>query len=238
MISPDILRPLVRLPGLNFPSSSVNIGSAAAAAATNRSALKAIFDSRGGAIVLPTGSTTGLLTDAAEKGFDIARASIRLEGLSSYALVAALLMNIGLRLYGSIPKKMNLTAEDTKHYKLENAAAMLSSVFGVICIITGMTTTIIFSFLGLYSKTALGMGNDAGFVEFFSATAGMRAVGFQSMRSCIFCLKGSFVTSTLLDFRGQGNFRYVIFSLSLVLCVMSWMQWSSIVKLAGGILYH
>mmetsp|Transcript_27346 Transcript_27346/g.40430 ORF Transcript_27346/g.40430 Transcript_27346/m.40430 type:complete len:237 (-) Transcript_27346:298-1008(-) len=236
MISFHILTNLVKVPGANVPFCSANIGSAAAAAAaaTSRSALKTILDLKGGANALPT----GLLNDATEKAFDIARARIRLEGLSSYALIAALLMNMALRLYGSIPKKMNLTAGDTKNYKLENAVAMLCSIFAIICIVMGMTTTIIFSFLGLYSKTALGMGNDAGFVEFFSATAEMRRVGFQSMCACIICLKGSLVTSTLLDFRDQGKFRYVMFSLSLVLSVLSWMAWNSIVKLAGGILFH
>ena len=239
MISFHILTNLVKVPGVDVPLCSANIGSAAtaAAAATNRPALKTILDLKGGANALPTG-TTGLLNDATEKAFDIARARIRLEGLSSYALVAALLMNMAFVLYGSMPKKMNLTAGDTKNYKLENAIAMLGSIFAIICIVMGMTTTIIFSLLGLYSKTALGMGNDAGFVEFFSATAEMRRVGFQSMVACIICLKGSLVTKTLLDFRDQGKFRYVMFSLSLVLSVLSWMAWSSIVKLAGGILFH
>ena len=53
---------------------------------------------------------------------------------------------------------------------MENRATVIFTVLSILCILSGVTTSIIFSFLGLYSKTALGMGNDEGFVKFFDAT--------------------------------------------------------------------
>eukprot|EP00980_Cylindrotheca_fusiformis_P012236 scaffold2983_cov123-Cylindrotheca_fusiformis.AAC.6 len=40
-------------------------------------------------------------------------------------------------------------------------------------------STIIFSMLGLYGHSALGMGNDAGYSEFVKATSFIRVSGFR-----------------------------------------------------------
>lgn len=83
---------------------------------------------------------------------DINRVKIRLEGLSSYGVMTALLMNAGMRLYSSTPKNV----EFGKSNRADNIAKLIFCASMVLSILTGAHTTIVFSMLGLYSKTALG----------------------------------------------------------------------------------
>jgi len=63
---------------------------------------------------------------AAEAAFDLTRARIRLEGLSSYGVIAVLLMNSALRLYTSVPKNQRSRRGRCQNWKCRNYRFHLS----------------------------------------------------------------------------------------------------------------
>jgi len=180
------------------------------------------------------GATEEVATIVVAEAFDLNRARIRLEGLSSYGVMSILLMSSALRLYTSVPKKMNNPSE-SKEAKIENAATIAFAFTSVVAIISGITTSIIFSLMGLYAKTALGMNKDAAYVEFFKATESVRRFGFISMVVSTLCMKASFSISFFLYFKGKT--RYALTGLASALSLASWFAWSPIVSAAGKILY-
>ena len=181
-------------------------------------------------------ASLALLRGGATATFDLSRALIRLEGLSSYSVISILLMNTALVLFCAVPKQM-LTPASSKDTtaKIENAATLTFNSLSIICIISAFTTSIIFGLLGLYSKTALGLGNDEAFMIFFSATDGVRRLGYVSMIASLVCLKGMMTLSTFLYFKGR--LRYLLCGFTAALSVGSWMVWSPIVAAAGRIIY-
>jgi len=170
---------------------------------------------------------------ATEAAFDLTRARIRLEGLSSYGVIAVLLMNSALRLYTSVPKKIK--GPDEEDAKIENAATIVFTCLNSLCIVSGITTTIIYSLVGLYCKTALALGNDSGYMKFLSATADVRNFGFMSMIVSLFSFKGSFVASTFLYFKGRP--RYVLSAAVLLLAILSSMIWLPIIGHATQLIF-
>lgn len=162
---------------------------------------------------------------------DMARTKLRLEGLHQYGVVAALLMNAALRLFSATPKQPS--ASDTK---VDAWAKRIFTVCVAMCVCLGSYTSIVFALLGLYSKRALGMGNDADFVEFFTATQGVRDTSFDSFFLMLLCFKGSFLLSIFLNFKDSKSFRWFIAGLVLAADLYGWWNWSAIVRLASKLL--
>mmetsp|Transcript_4077 Transcript_4077/g.5324 ORF Transcript_4077/g.5324 Transcript_4077/m.5324 type:complete len:221 (+) Transcript_4077:59-721(+) len=141
-----------------------------------------------------------------EATLNLQSAKLRIDALSSYAVIAALLLNIALRLYAAVPKQIK--DHNQIDHKVENVATIAFTLFCIACIISGFNTTIIFSLLGLYSKTALGLGKDAVFLEFLEVTSKMRQFGFRSMVCSLISLKFSFVFSFFLNFKGKPGYFF------------------------------
>mmetsp|Transcript_13555 Transcript_13555/g.20377 ORF Transcript_13555/g.20377 Transcript_13555/m.20377 type:complete len:244 (+) Transcript_13555:174-905(+) len=200
--------------------------------------------------LLPSSSSTSsssaaaaslaLLRGGATAAFDLNRTRIRLEGLSSYSVISILLMNTALVLFCAVPKQMLTptsmsSKQDSTTAKIENAATVTFNSLSIICIISGFTTSIIFGLLGLYSKSALGLGNDEAFITFFRATEGVRRIGYASMIASLVCLKGMMTLSTFLYFKGR--LRYLLCGFTAALSVGSCIVWSPIVGAAARIIY-
>lgn len=160
---------------------------------------------------------------------DLTRARLRLEGIHSYGVVTALLMNASLRLFSATPRRMQAGDTYTNLSKAVFAFAICISVM------TGSYTTIIFSMLGLYSKTALGMGDDAKFLHFFAETSQLRKSGFDAFVLSTITFKIAFVLSLFLNY--DGKFRWIL-GLFAVACTMTfWFKYFSMIQIAGEILF-
>lgn len=100
---------------------------------------------------------------------DISRESLHSQGLATYATITALIMNASLRLWTST----NFSKDQKK---------IVSDVFNfatALCIMSGSFTAILFQLLTIYSKSALAMGNDEGYLVFKAATKCFRIWGFR-----------------------------------------------------------
>jgi hypothetical protein len=202
--------------------------------------------------------------EAALQGFDLNRTKIRLESISSYGVVTgayfylsllslvlkfaqyfisfltslfrcyvpsislALLMNAALRLYGSTPKRLEKD-------KIENSFKILFVLSVGISIICGAYSTVCFSLLGLYSKTALGQGLDASFLEFYAATADVRDRAFRCFIIALLSFEVCFVSSLFLNY--DGKLRWWVSGLAAAASLISWLHWQNIIAIAGELLF-
>lgn len=140
----------VLMPGMQATATATIASIPSSSVLTTSIASTTILAVRGGAL--------------AEAAFDLNRARIHLEGLlSAYGLIAVLLMNSIMKLYTTIIKTIKIEAVEIEgqgpphtsktNRKIENAARVSFVVLSTLGILSGITTSIIFSFLGLYSKT-------------------------------------------------------------------------------------
>jgi hypothetical protein len=140
----------VLMPGMQATAKATIASIPSSSVLTTSIASTTILAVRGGAL--------------AEAAFDLNRARIHLEGLlSAYGLIAVLLMNSIMKLYTTIIKTIKIEAVEIEgqgpphtsktNRKIENAARVSFVVLSTLGILSGITTSIIFSFLGLYSKT-------------------------------------------------------------------------------------
>ena len=154
---------------------------------------------------------------------DISRVRMRLEGLSAYATLCALLANGCLRLYSAvtIPKR-----EEEQADKIKKRAYDAFYFFIVVSILSGSYTTVVFTLLALFSKTALGRNYDRQFLEFWSATAGIRESGLESFLYSLVCFELAFILSIFL--RTEGKRRVVLVALGLIMASFSFSRWGEI----------
>ena len=115
--------------------------------------------------------------------------------ITQLQVTTALLMNAALRIFSSTPKKLQdlseIKDEDAKKLaRVENYVTVAFSALVTITILSGMYTTITFSLLALYSKTALGMSIDEKYIEFFRMTEPIRQIGFDTYLISLLCFKG------------------------------------------------
>lgn len=168
----------------------------------------------------------------ADSALDIGRVRMRLEGLSAYATLCALLANGCLRLYSAVkvPKR-----EEEKADKLKKRAYDAFYLFIVISILSGSYTTVVFTLLALFSKTALGRGYDAQFLNFWAATAGLRESGLESFLASLVCFELAFILSLFL--RTEGERRKILVVLACLIALFSFSRWIKIMQLASSLLF-
>lgn len=94
----------------------------------------------------------------------------------------------------------------------------------VTSILSGAYTTVIFTLLPLYSKTALGRGYDAQFWQFWAATAGLRETGFLAFLACLI-VSFEMAFGLSLFIRTTGVRQKVLVGLATVLSILSFTEW-------------
>lgn len=172
----------------------------------------------------------GLQTDST---IDMARVNMRLESFNSYAIITALLLNATLRLYCMTPKIID---NDGKSSRKDNIALILFVLFAGTSLLCNAYSSLAFSLLSLYSKTALGMGRDRSFLEFFDATTIVRKRAFHSFLVALLSFKLCFATSLYINY--DGNIRWWLIGISTGVGILSWFHWQTIIATAGNLLFR
>ena len=166
---------------------------------------------------------------------DINRVMIRLEGLSSYGVISALIMNAALQLFSGTSKTLSKEASTNINKRGVNVAKIVFMVSVISSILAGSYSTVVFSLLGLYSKTALGMGRDENFIRFFKGTAGIRQNGFDAFVVALVSFEISFVTSLCINY--DEKLRWWATGLAGVAALVSFWHWSQILRVASKLLF-
>jgi hypothetical protein len=105
----------------------------------------------------------------ATNALNLSREGYSINELATYGTLTALVMNAALRLWTS-----------TKFSKEQHSFVSNSfTIATTLCVIAGAFTATLFQLLVIYSQSALGMSNDAGYASFKVATALYRKWGFR-----------------------------------------------------------
>mmetsp|Transcript_20269 Transcript_20269/g.49704 ORF Transcript_20269/g.49704 Transcript_20269/m.49704 type:complete len:244 (+) Transcript_20269:132-863(+) len=163
---------------------------------------------------------------ATKVALDMAKESQHLAVLSSYAVLTVLILNAALRLYTST--KFQRNPSDKNDWVLPNLFSFCAGT----CVIAGSFTGIMFHLLGIYHKSALGMGNHAAYLAFKEATAGLLQLGFRTFLTCL----GSFVATFLISFKNKANederFGNKIFTAMTILTLLGGIVLKKVLNLA------
>lgn len=168
-------------------------------------------------IAAPAASALALRGGAggtAAPAFDLTRARIRLEGLHSYGVVTTLMLNASLRLFSATPKPIK-AGERTN-----NIAKILFTIAIVASVISGLYTTVVFSLLGMYAKTAIGMSKDLQDLEFFQLTQSFRDGAFRTFLLSLISFNSSFILSLFLNY--DEKMRWWVAGSAAVLSLCCW----------------
>jgi hypothetical protein len=164
---------------------------------------------------------------------DLSRADLRLSSLESYAVVGSILLGAMIDVFSDTPKT---TKSAEPNSKFERAAHLINATAICCGIMSAIYTTVVFTLFGLYAKTALGNGNDKGYLELLKATSVVRFRGFQSFLICIVSFNISVIMNTILNF--QGITRYFMAALTIIGTAVSFSHFHFIVRTATETIFH
>eukprot|EP00930_Biecheleria_cincta_P071574 TRINITY_DN59063_c0_g1_i1.p1 TRINITY_DN59063_c0_g1~~TRINITY_DN59063_c0_g1_i1.p1 ORF type:complete len:288 (+),score=46.44 TRINITY_DN59063_c0_g1_i1:34-864(+) len=136
------------------------------------------------------------------------RVSLRLAGMDTYAIVASVLLQVILGLYGSIPVPDKDAPRKTQ---LMFEAQMALLTVAVLC---STFTMVIFLLNKVYCATALGMWKDVSYETFLNKTGKIRADAFWSLILALSCFMGAFAINVL---NAINNRRGIIIGVMTVL---------------------
>lgn len=122
------------------------------------------------------------------------RIKMRLEGQGTYAVISALVVNMGIRLLSGNSPEMLTQAWWPVSCAYSCALAT--------CVLSGVYATVVFTLTKMYAMTVIGNYKDAQFAEFFRETQKYRAAGFKAFCASLGSFAFAFVTFFLLKIRG------------------------------------
>lgn len=196
---------------------------------------------------------------AAETMLDLTRVQMRLEGLQVYATLAALLTNACLELYvnvkepdeetddGDAMKNATYAEKEKKRLttrrrqRIRNWAVDIFYLCTVVSILSGSYTTVVFGLLSILSKTALGRGLDASFIEFWGQSAGIRNSGLESFLVALVSFEVAFLLSLMTKFSFKNprkrRRQNMLVGIGTVILLISMRRWIKLLYLASKLLF-
>ena len=168
--------------------------------------------------------------------WDVSRETMKLQAMTTYPTITALVMNASLRLYTSQKFEWGVDADGNR----PKGVKRLESVFTastILCIVSGMFTAVLFSVLGIYSREALGLGNESGYVAFAAATAIHRKWGFRAFLTTCLSFVASFVISIVEKTSNEDRLGQYILIVSIFLLAIGVFQLQSVLALATKFIY-
>ena len=101
----------------------------------------------------------------------------------------------------------------------------------VVSVLAGIHTTVVFTLVSIYAKTALGRNLDSGYVDFLVLTSPLRAQGFKSFITALGSFSISFPLAVFLKMRGRAGW------IALCSCTVAALGmirvWLKIIRLAS-----
>lgn len=188
-------------------------------------------------VITPDAATLSvILRGGAEAALNLSREGLKLQSTATYSTITALIMNASLRLYTS--QKFN-TKPDANGNR-PRLVCMLESLFTAsttLCIICGTYTAVLFNILGIYSKEALGVGNEAGYLAFQYATAMFRKWGFRSFLVTCLSFVICFLASVVEKTSNEDRVGQAILVASIILALIGVFKINAVLTLATKYIY-
>lgn len=174
-------------------------------------------------------SAAALADNAAFTSDQLDRVKVRLEGLGTYAMISALLIGGMLGLFFNTPKTV------VEGQILDNAVIALFYASSTLSLLSSLYVTLVFSLVGLYSKTALGLGKDAQYLKFIDATRRQRNYAYDAFLLSIASFQSSFVMTLFLLLPGPA--RWVAAAATAVLLAFSFRSVQSVLNAAASLIF-
>lgn len=104
-----------------------------------------------------------------------------------------------------------------------------------ISVALGSYATTVFTLMSIYSKTALGMGLQDEYLEFFEKCAPYRRTGFRAFLGTLLVYKMSWILSLTLNYEGDIRWWFALPAAAIGLVCLLHLR--SIMNLASTLLY-
>jgi hypothetical protein len=146
---------------------------------------------------------------------NVERCTVRLDGLEVYAVVSALTCATLYQCFESFESvDWILLYKEWRFVELVvDAIFLASSATGIIC---GLHSTLVFSLMTMYGRTAIGMGRDDAFLTFFQNTGKQRFRGFQTFLWSLYSFLVQVVITIASKAPGQNNTTAVIILVAIL----------------------
>lgn len=150
---------------------------------------------------------------------DLGRASLRIDGMETYAIVAAVLLQVILGLYGSIAEPL---ADDPRiqYPVLQRVVFESQMVLLMIAVLCSTYTMIIFLLVKIYSVSSLGLYKDVAYMSFTMATGRYRSHAFWALIASIITFLVAFALNLFSKVKGHRGLALSVLTLCFVFLVL------------------
>lgn len=178
---------------------------------------------------------------AAASSFDFDRSIVRLDAIGAYPVVAAIMMSAMLDMSMDTPKVIKkIPPEANKSTalktRIENTATCLFSLVNILSIVAAAYSTVVFTLIVIYSKTAIGMELDSAFLNFFAA---MEPLRYSAFKCFVHSMIGFIISLGLSRFlKETGIVRWIESLTTFVVSVIGLVKYKFILDTAQALIYN
>lgn len=168
---------------------------------------------------------------------DIGRLKVRLESHGQYAVVAALLMNAALRLFSDNPTFHHCTLVPRW---VQESLRYLFIACTMVSVIGGLHAAVVFALIGMYAKSALGLGLDAECDTFLRATHVFRKSGYESFVGALLGFTTAFILALLNKLKMEDDvaaLRVAVVAVGVGASIWSVSHYLRILGLASRLIF-
>jgi len=158
------------------------------------------------------------------------RANLRVSGFDTYALIAAVLLQVLIGFYGVISEPEE-GASKVKHFLYEAQLLLVA-----VSVLTSAYTMVSFLLNKIYAVAALAMHKDVAYAVFTAASGRSRIQAFWSLIVSMVTFLAAFSLNIVSKFKGR---KMVLLAVAILLgaAQMGW-EWTRIMAVAGQIVYN
>lgn len=172
----------------------------------------------------------------------MARTRIQLEGYSGYAVVAALSMNVALKLWSSTPNFKELHTYGRN--RLPDVLDVVYLICSLVSMLGGLFATMVFALVGVYAKVALGKSLDTEAKAFLLATHPLRQTAYHVFVASLMCSVAQFemtvcarINEVVGEHTGEAGVRAAQ-CVALLLGGLTCYSWWTIMQVAKDVIYN
>mmetsp|Transcript_51333 Transcript_51333/g.101953 ORF Transcript_51333/g.101953 Transcript_51333/m.101953 type:complete len:258 (+) Transcript_51333:57-830(+) len=163
------------------------------------------------------------------------RANLKITGMDTYALVAAVLLQVIIGLYASVPEP----AADDPHIKyprLQRLVFEMQMALLLIAVMCSTYTMVTYLLCKIYTVMALGMYRDVSYDLFFLGTKRLRLAAFWSLIWSMNTFLLAFALNLYTRIKGNRGLLLAFFGILALLPIVR--DWMAILGMADRFLYQ
>lgn len=162
------------------------------------------------------------------------RAGLRITGFDTYALVAAVLLQVIISLYGSLTEPQTDDPR-IKYPRLQRIVFEAQLAFLMLASLCSTFTMVTFLLCKIFSVMALSVHKDVAWQVFTKVTRRHRLNGFYTLISALLSFLVAYCLNIYTKIKGNRGLAFTVFFMLLV----GWMvdEWIKLVSLGGHLVY-